>query len=210
MTKVNGLSSQNGKSYAQLDFTLITEKGLKPLTDALNKNGVKIENIAASNRATKKNGLSVKTATLRAQDGQEIQIEVNDSGDFSGFKLNGKPIPTVQTETIAKIASSLATAVKKNSKKFNESLARKAKRVIDTSGTKPAVKSNVQRLKEAKTRTKEIADSVQELQAIVTSTTKQKAEMSQRVQDAQNRLSSAKALTTQLQDQLKKLEVSNA
>lgn len=204
------LTSRNGKKYAQLDFDQVTEKGLKPFIDDLKKSGLSVENVSASNRATKKNGLSVKMAALRLQDGQEIQIEINDSGDFSGFKLNGKPIPTVHADTLAKIADSLASTVKKNAKKFSESLAKKAKRVIDTSGTRPAIKSNVQRLKEAKDRRDELAESVQSLQQIVSTSTKQKSDLMQRVQDAQTRLATAKAITAQLQDQLKKLESPDA
>ncbi|HAT7594745.1 odaE [Citrobacter freundii] len=202
----NSLTSKNGKKYAQVNFDQVTEKGLKPFLDALKKAGLTVENVAASNRVTKKNGLNVKTATLRFEDGQELQTEINDSGDFSGFKLNGKPIPAVRADTLSKIADSLATTVKQNAKKFSESLARKAKRVIDISGTKPAVKSNVQRLKEAKDRRDKLNKNVQTLQETVNTATKQKSDLTQRVQDAQTRLTTAKAITAQLEDQLKKLE----
>lgn len=206
MPAPNGLTSKNGEKYAQVNFDQVTEKGLKPFLDALKKAGLTVENVAASNRVTKKNGLNVKTAILRFEDGQELQTEINDSGDFSGFKLNGKPIPTVRADTLSKIADSLATTVKQNAKKFSESLARKAKRVIDISSTKPAVKSNVQRLKEAKDRRDKLNKNVQTLQETVNTATKQKSDLTQRVQDAQTRLTTAKAVTAQLEDQLKKLE----
>ncbi|EBZ5074366.1 odaE [Salmonella enterica] len=206
MPAPNGLTSKNGKKYAQVNFDQVTEKGLKPFLDALKKAGLTVENVAASNRVTKKNGLNVKTAILRFEDGQELQTEINDSGDFSGFKLNGKPIPAVHADTLSKIADSLATTVKQNAKKFSESLARKAKRVIDISSTKPAVKSNVQRLKEAKDRRDKLNKNVQTLQETVNTATKQKSDLTQRVQDAQTRLTTAKAVTAQLEDQLKKLE----
>ncbi|RAU45266.1 odaE [Pseudocitrobacter sp. RIT415] len=210
MPASNSLSSKNGKNYAQVNFDQVTEKGLKPFIDALKKSGLTVENVTASNRASKKNGLSVKTASLRFVDGQELQAEINDSGDFSGFKLNGKPIPAVHADTFSKIADSLATTVKQNAKKFSDSLAKKAKRVIDTSSTRPAVKSNVQRLKEAKDRRDELTKNVNSLQQTVDTVTKQKSDLSRRVEDAQTRLATAKAVTVQLQDQLNKLGAPDA
>lgn len=202
--------SSNGHQYAQLDFAQVNEKGLKPLIDALAKQGLTVENVAASNRAAMNHGVGTKTATLRFQDQQTLKLTVNNTGDLVGFKLNGKSIPVQQADSIAKIASSLATAVKQNSQKFTDGLAKKAARVIDTSDNKAAVKSNVQRLKEARDRRDALATSVKSLSDTTAAAQKQSDNVKQQIQAAQTRYNAALALTNQLQDQLKSLEAQDA
>ncbi|PLR30291.1 odaE [Chimaeribacter californicus] len=210
MPNSHSLHSSNGQKYAQLDFAQVNEKGLKPLIDALNKQGVTVENVDASNRAAKKDGVGVKEAVLRFQDQQQVTVRVNDSGDLIGFKLNGKAIPIQQADTIAKVATSISGAVKQNSQKFTDGLAKKAARVIDTSNTKAAVKSNVQRLKEAKSRRDALSTSVQGLTDTNTRLQSQNASITQNIDKQRTRLSTAQALTVQLKQQLKALEDKNA
>lgn len=210
MPNPHNTHSSNGQQYAQLDFAQVNEKGLKPLIDALAKQGLTVENVAASNRAVMAHGVGTKTATLRFQDQQEVKLTVNNTGDLVGFRLNGKSIPVQQADSIAKVASSLATAVKQNSQKFTDGLAKKAARVIDTSDTKAAVKSNVQRLKEARTRRDALAAAVQTLSTDTDTAQKQSDSVKQQIQAEQTRYNAALALTSQLQDQLKALENQNA
>ncbi|HCU2156194.1 TPA: odaE, partial [Escherichia coli] len=79
--------------YATVDFDQVNEKGLKPLIAAINKTGVTVIEVDSSNRATTKDGVKVKTAKLVLNDGQILAIQVNDTGDISSVKLNGKAIP---------------------------------------------------------------------------------------------------------------------
>lgn len=210
MPNSHSLHSSNGQKYAQLDFAQVTEKGLKPLIDALTKQGVTVENVEASNRATKKDGVGVKQAVLRFQDQQQVTVQVNDSGDLVGFKLNGKSIGVQHADTITKVASSLAGAVRQNSQKFTDGLAKKAAKVVDTSNTRPAVKSNVQRLKEAKTRRDALSSSVNEISSINTRLQSQVSSLTQSIEAQTTRLSTAQGVTVQLKEQLKALEASNA
>lgn len=210
MPNTPGMNSANGKKYALLDYDQVTGKGLKPFIDALSKAGLTVENVDASNRATTVNGIKVKTAVLRFQDQQEVKVSVNDTGDITGFKLNGKSIPVQHASALTDIASSLATVVKQNSRKFTDSLAKKAKKVIDTSNTGVAVKSNVLRLKEAKARRDQLNVNVSSLTASNAKAQQQSAGIKQRIAAQQTRLNTAQALTTQLQNQLKTLEDQNA
>ena len=210
MLKTPGLHSSNGNQYALLDFNQVTEKGLKPFIDALSKAGLTVENVDASNRATTANGMKVKTAVLRFQDQQEVKIAVNDSGDLASFKLNGKSIPVQHADTLTKVADSLSTIVKQNSQKFTDGLAKKAKRVIDTSNTGTAVKSNVQRLKEAKDRRDKLNASVTALTQATSKVQAQSSDIKQRIAAAQTRYTTAQGQTQQLQAQLKTLESQNA
>lgn len=210
MPNTPGMHSSNGKQYALLDFAQVNEKGLKPFTDALAKEGLTVENVASSNRVSKQNGMQVKTAVLRFQDQQELKVSVNDSGDLVSFKLNGKAIPVQHADTLAKVASALAPTVKRNSQKFTDGLAKKAKRVIDTSDNRAAVKSNVQRLKEARERRDTLAAGVKTLTSSTTQSQAQSASIKQRIEAEQTRYNTALAQTAQLQDQLKALESQNA
>ncbi|WP_147200794.1 odaE [Pantoea sp. CCBC3-3-1] len=210
MPNPHSLQSSNGQKYAQLDFAQVNAKGLKPLIDAFTKQGLIVEDVAASNRTTQKDGVGVKIAVLRFQDQQQVTVQINSSGDLVGFKLNGKTIPIQQADTIAKVAGSLSTAVKQNSRKFTDGLAKKAKRVIDTSDTKTAVKSNIQRLKEARDRRDTLAASVQELGAMNDKSKMQLTSIEQNINAAQTRLVIAQATTKQLNEQIKALEEQDA
>lgn len=81
--------------YATVDFDQVNEKGLKSLIAAINKTGVTVIEVDSSNRATTKDGVKVKTAKLVLNDGQILAIQVNDTGDISSVKLNGKAILTL-------------------------------------------------------------------------------------------------------------------
>ncbi|EDQ7094659.1 odaE, partial [Salmonella enterica subsp. arizonae] len=82
-----------GNKYATVDFDQINGKGLKSLITAINKTGTTVLEVESSNRATTKDGVKVKVAKLVLQDGQVLTIQVNDTGDISSVKLNGRVIP---------------------------------------------------------------------------------------------------------------------
>ena len=132
--------------YATVDFDQVNEKGLKSLIAAINKTGVTVIEVDSSNRATTKDGVKVKTAKLVLNDGQILAIQVNDTGDISSVRLNGKAIPNAQSPDIKTLGTVMGQAARKNSAKFQKSLIAKAKRVANPVDKKPAVKSNFQRL----------------------------------------------------------------
>ncbi|MEL9120325.1 odaE, partial [Escherichia coli] len=142
--------------YATVDFDQVNEKGLKSLIAAINKTGVTVIEVDSSNRATTKDGVKVKTAKLVLNDGQILAIQVNDTGDISSVRLNGKAIPNAQSPDIKTLGTVMGQAARKNSAKFQKSLIAKAKRVANPVDKKPAVKSNFQRLQEAKQRNAQV------------------------------------------------------
>lgn len=142
--------------YATVDFDQVNEKGLKSLIAAINKTGVTVIEVDSSNRATTKDGVKVKTAKLVLNDGQILAIQVNDTGDISSVRLNGKAIPNAQSPDIKTLGTVMGQAARKNSAKFQNSLIAKAKRVANPVDKKPAVKSNFQRLQEAKQRNAQV------------------------------------------------------
>lgn len=201
------LVSKNGKSYASLDFSQITEKGLKPLIDALNRNNVTVIQTTASNKATRKDSIQVKQATITLQDGQELLFQVNDTGDISMVKLNGKVIPVHIGESIADVARSAGTAAARNSKKFTDALAAKAKRAISADLNKKAsVKSTAQQIQEVKGQLADKQTSNTALKEQIKGVSSQKDKLSARIEQAKTELAQEKSTGTQLEMQLKELE----
>ncbi|HCN6977517.1 TPA: odaE, partial [Escherichia coli] len=101
--------------YATVDFDQVNEKGLKSLIAAINKTGVTVIEVDSSNRATTKDGVKVKTAKLVLNDGQILAIQVNDTGDISSVRLNGKAIPNAQSPDIKTLGTVMGQAARKNS-----------------------------------------------------------------------------------------------
>ena len=102
--------------YATVDFDQVNEKGLKSLIAAINKTGVTVIEVDSSNRATTKDGVKVKTAKLVLNDGQILAIQVNDTGDISSVRLNGKAIPNAQSPDIKTLGTVMGQAARKNSR----------------------------------------------------------------------------------------------
>ncbi|MCQ6679058.1 hypothetical protein NO393_24330 [Escherichia coli] len=106
--------------YATVDFDQVNEKGLKSLIAAINKTGVTVIEVDSSNRATTKDGVKVKTAKLVLNDGQILAIQVNDTGDISSVRLNGKAIPNAQSPDIKTLGTVMGQAARKKLRKIPE------------------------------------------------------------------------------------------
>ncbi|HHO0939113.1 TPA: hypothetical protein ACRTTK_003152 [Aeromonas hydrophila] len=141
--------SQNGATYFTLDFGNITEKGLKKLLDAFRKAGQKVANVEASNRVVKKDRLATKKFTLRFENGQSITCSIGDQGDIIETKLNSTVIPVKTMDTVNGYAKEVSQKLQANQARFDKSLARQTKAVVDTSSTKPAGRTIQARLIEA-------------------------------------------------------------
>lgn len=196
------VTSQNGKTYAILDFEQVNAKGLKPLTDAIARAGTPIVSVDGSNRATRKDGVQVKSAVITLQDGQTLAIQVNDTGDLSGVKLNGKTLPFQHSASVSTVGGALGKSAADNSKRFTDSLAKKAIRVAKTSSTAPAVKSNFTRLKEANSRKEAAQASVKTITASVKQLQNSANTLTTQLQHEQTRLAQAQAVGVQLQKQI--------
>lgn len=141
--------SQNRATYFTLDFGNITEKGLKKLIDAFRKAGQTVANVDATNRVIKKDRLATKKFAFRFENGQSITVTVGDQGDIIETKLNATIIPVKSMDTMTGYAKEVGQKMQANQVRFDKSLARKTKQVVDTSATKPAGRTIQARLIEA-------------------------------------------------------------
>lgn len=199
--------SNSGTKSAILKFDQVTEQGIRPLITALTRNGVTISNVVASNRATRKDGVQTKLATLTLSDGQELAFQVNDTGDISSIKLNGKVIPVHNTDTLAQIAQSAARTASNNSKKFTDAIAKKAQRaVIADQNKKPAVKSIAQQIQEAKSQLTVAQGQITSLKAQADTAQKQADSVTSQIGKAKDTLTAEQSRGAQLAEQLRQLE----
>jgi len=197
-----------GSKSAVLNFDQVTEQGIRPLTTALTRNGLVISNVSATNRATRKDGIQTKLATLALSDGQELAFQVNDTGDISSIKLNGKVIPVHSTDTLAQIAQSAARTATNNSKKFTDALAKKAQRAVvaDQNRKKPAVKSIAQQIQEAKAKLETSRGQATSLKAQTETVLKSANTVMSQIAKAQSQLTTEQSKGAQLAEQLRQLE----
>lgn len=200
----------NPKTYVLLNFDELNEKGLAKLKKAIVTSGYEIAKITGAGTARKKDGVPTKTFSLTGMDEQVMTVQVNDSGDISGLKLNGKNVPFTHVNTIAELGRTLAVLFKKGATAFQKALARKmahsAASKDDAQQPKRGVKSSVQLLAEVR----------QQRDAYKTGITDTKAKVGQLTLDAdtaqknadglQTELNQEQALTRQLKEQIAQLE----
>lgn len=206
------LSSKNGNSYVTLDYDALNESGLKSLTKEIGTAGVNIVKILPGDRPKKSGGIYVKTFTLVADDGQEMEIQVNDTGDISGAKLNKKATPLDSAKSLKELASKISSAFTKAAPAFKRSLAKKLNKAKDlVKERKPSgLKSLGTQLSEAKeavsTATSQIADANAEIERqkklLVTANDVSKNQNDQ--------LQAEKAREVALRGELKKIDRENA
>lgn len=195
-----------GNKYTTVDFDQINEKGLKSLITAINKTGTTVLEVESSNRATTKDGVKVKTAKLVLQDGQMLTIQVNDTGDISSVKLNGRVIPNAQSPDIKSLGAVMGRAAHNNTQKFRKSLAAKAKRVANPVDKKPAVKSSFQQLQEAKARNAQVTQNYRSIQNQVAVNQQNITDLRGRMDKETARLNNARAKNIELKTRLKNLK----
>lgn len=144
--------SKGQSQYFSVDFSNITESGLKEFTDYFNRYSCKVVELIASNRAGRKNGEKQKKATFIFENGQAVTVWFNDEGHVFQVKLNSSIIPVTAQKTIGSFIKELIKVMTANQKKFDKAMARKAAAVIkDTSKVKTARKTFDQQLAEVNT-----------------------------------------------------------
>lgn len=195
-----------GNKYAMVDFDQVNEKGLKGIITAINKTGVKVLEVDSSNRATTKDGVKVKTAKIVLQDGQVLSIQVNDTGDISSVKLNGRAIPNAQSPDVKTLGAVMGRAAMNNSQKFVKSLAAKAKRIANPVDKKPAVKSSFQQLQEAKNRNSQVTQNYRSIQNQVAVNQQAITDLRAKKDKETARLNNAMAKNIELKTRLKQLK----
>ncbi|EES2364951.1 hypothetical protein FVV73_005084 [Escherichia coli] len=144
----------NKSNYVLLNYDELNEKGLAKLVKEIGKGGYKIARVIPASNGRKKDGIMTRTFTLIGIDEQTMDVQVNDTGDISGVKLNGKIVPFKPVKTLTALGQSLAALFNKGASSFQKSLARtlaRAAKDIDDGNKKiKGVKSNAQKLAEAK------------------------------------------------------------
>lgn len=202
------MSNPNG--YVLLSFDELNEKGLAKLKKAIGNAGYEVAKITPAGTARKKDGIATKTFSLTGLDEQVMTVQVNDSGDISGLKLNGKNVPFSHVNTIPELGRSLATLFKKGSTAFQKALARKlaraAKATDQVDAPKKGVKSSVQLLAEAKQQRDSYRAGVAEATVKVEQLKQQADTAHKNSNDVQTQLNQELALTKQLKEQIAQIE----
>lgn len=200
----------NPKNYVLLNFDELNEKGLAKLKKAIVTSGYEIAKITGAGTARKKDGVPTKTFSLTGMDEQVMTVQVNDSGDISGLKLNGKNVPFTHVTTIAELGRTLAALFKKGSTAFQKSLARKMARAAaskdDTQQPKRGVKSSVQLLAEVRQQRDAYKAGITETKAKADQLTRDADAAQKNADSLQTELNQEQALTRQLKEQIAQLE----
>ncbi|EKG5107237.1 hypothetical protein O3T00_27930, partial [Escherichia coli] len=98
----------NKNNYVLLNYDELNEKGLAKLVKEISKGGYKIARVIPASNGRKKDGIMTRTFTLIGIDEQTMEVQVNDTGDISGIKLNGKTVPFKPVKTMSALGQSLA------------------------------------------------------------------------------------------------------
>ncbi|MEB7892036.1 hypothetical protein NGK36_22580 [Hafnia alvei] len=203
------LMSQNGQKYTLLNYDQLNEKGLKKLTTALAATNCKIVKLEPAGTARKQDGINTKTFALLSEDGQKMAIQVNDTGDISSVKLNGKPVPIKSPSSIPDLARQIAAAFKASAPTFARSLAKKLSKVTRDEAKKnkaPAVKSNAQRLQDAKSKADGFETAIEQLNNKITQRQGLQSKVQSELENARTSLQSEQATTRQLKEEIAQLE----
>ncbi|EQA6233076.1 hypothetical protein ACX5DY_005064 [Enterobacter hormaechei] len=197
--------------YIQLKFDELNEKGLTSLTKAMAKAGYEVAKVVPAGKSRKKDGIATRTFTLIGLDEQVMEVQVNDTGDISGIKVNGKTSPYQPVKTLSALAQSLSALFKRGATAFQKALARKmaraAKKNLDGNEKKPTgVKSNAQQLADAKALRDTVSEDIQQVKnrlGVVQTNSDNAMTEAEKVKAA---LSQETARTRQLKEEIAQLE----
>lgn len=200
----------NPNTYVLLSFDELNEKGLAKLKKAIATSGFEVAKITAAGTARKKDGVLTKTFSLTGMDEQVMTVQVNDSGDISGLKLNGKNVPFTHVTNIPDLGRQLAALFKKGSTAFQKVLARKMARAAaskdDSPQPKRGVKSSVQMLAEVRQQRDAYKAGIAETQAKADQLTRDADAAQKNADSLQTELNQEQAITRQLKEQIAQLE----
>jgi hypothetical protein len=206
------VSSTKDKGYITLNFDELNEKGLDKLKKAISKSGYEVVKIIPAGTARRKDGIPVKTFELKGIDEQAMVVQVNNTGDISGIKLNGKNAPYTPVKTMAELGKSLADLFRKGSTAFQKALARKLARAAkkDEAGSKPkttkGVKSSVQILSDARARREELKGGITATQKKIESLSSDSDMTQKSRENIQAELNLELAKTSQLEKEIAQLQ----
>lgn len=197
------------KSYHILNFDNLNDKGLKPLLTAIKSAGGDVVKLEPAGTARKKDGVQMKQFSLINADGQVITVNVTESGDVSGATLNGKNYPALSPTSLGDMAQRIVSAFKANESTYANSLAKKLARAAQTDvdkATRAGVKSNAQRLKEAKGKVSTMQGNIDTLNAMITTQQTRLDNVRTTKEGGTSTLNAEAAKQAQLQSEIQRIE----
>ncbi len=200
---MSNFSKNQNHGYVVVDFDNVNERGFKKLIKALKVSGPDVVDLQASNRPTRKDGQSVKSAKFFFENGQSMTLFIGSQGDIYQMTLNAtkQPIPSVKNER--ELAKEMQRLMERNQKKFDRQQARKAKKVIkDTSASKPLSRALSTRLKEAQTTLADVKQNHSSVSSALSTATTQLASLDSELETLKSQLSTELEETKALEAQL--------
>lgn len=196
--------------YVLLNYDELNEKGLSRLTKEIAKSGYEIAKVVPAGKGRKKDGIMTRTFSLVGTDEQVMDIQVNDTGDISGIKLNGKVVPFKPVKSISALGKSLADLFNRGASAFQKSLARKMARAAKSQGggekKRTGVKSNAQQLAEAKASRDAIREDIEQANAKIALTQENANKATKEAESIKAELNHEVAQTRQLKEEIARLE----
>lgn len=206
------MSLTKNSGYVTLNFDELNEKGLDKLKKAIQKAGYEVVKISPAGPARRKDGIPVKTFDLKGIDEQVMTVQVNNTGDISGIKLNGKNAPYTPVKTLAELGKALADLFSKGSTAFQKALARKMAKAAQsqddsrTVAPRKGVKSRVQQHSDALAQRAALKEAISSVEQKLASLSAE-ADLTQKEQaDTQAQLNIEMAKTSQLEAQIAQLK----
>ncbi|WGA68637.1 hypothetical protein [Escherichia fergusonii] len=200
----------NKSQYVLLNYDELNEKGLSKLVKEISKSGYKIAKVVPAGNGRKKDGIMTRTFSLVGIDEQTMEIQVNDTGDISGVKLNGKIVPFKPVKTLAALGQSIAALFNRGATSFQKTLARKlaraAKNIDEDNKKRQGVKSNAQKLAEAKQARDSIREDIAQAKGKLTQVQANSDKATQEIGNVKAALAQEQAQTRSLKEEIARLE----
>lgn len=203
---MNNLHAKRHNDYVVVDFDNVTERGLKKLTDQLNKSGAKVSSVEANNRKSRKDGLFVKRAKLNFENGQAITLSIGDQGDIYQMTLNGAKQPVPDAKNERDLAKNLSNTLEKNQKKFDKSLFKKMKKPKPT-GTKPLRQTLTTRAAASAERIQQLEQNKEQLNTSLGERTDALTEQQSQIEQLNSTLQSEYQESRELEKQLEQAKI---
>ncbi|WP_419238306.1 hypothetical protein ACN08P_23035 (plasmid) [Photobacterium leiognathi subsp. mandapamensis] len=199
MTNQYGRTSSN---YVVVDFSNVTEKGIKSLLDALKRGGEPVQTVEANNRKTKKDGVFVKRVKLVFENGQTIILFIAEEGDIFQLAVNGKKHPLPDAKNERELAKGLVTILRRGQEKFDKSMLKKAGKVKSTANNAPISRSLKKRAEEARKQLSDLNNQVKQFSDNLSIKQGTLSGLQSQESSLRSTLDAEKAETAQLKQQL--------
>lgn len=205
----------NKGEYVLLTFDALNEKGLTLLTKEIARSGYEIAKVVPAGAARKKDGVMTRTFSLVGLDEQVMDVQVNDTGDISNIRVNGKTSPYKPVKTLSALGKALAALFNSGATAFQKALARKmaraAKRDQEGGENKArGVKSNAQQLADAKASRDSVREDIENAKSRLGVVQENTNQATTSAENIMSEINNETALTRQLKEEIARLELEGA